>query len=57
MAGRLRPAWFAPAIAGRAARDHIGSSSYGQDTSAAVAARRLTGLVTLIAYWAEAGQR
>jgi len=42
-------------VAGRAARDHIGQSSYGQDNSAVAAARRVTGLVTLIADWAEAG--
>jgi len=52
--GAAKYSWFAPAIAGRAARDHIGPSSYGQDTSAAAAARRVTGLVTLIADWAEA---
>jgi hypothetical protein len=53
--GAAKYCWFAPAVAGRAARDHIGQSSYGQDTSAAAAARRVTGLVTLIADWAEAG--
>ncbi len=53
--GAAKYSWFAPAVAGRAARDHIGQSSYGQDTSATAAARRVTGLVTLIADWAEAG--
>jgi hypothetical protein len=53
--GAAKYSWFAPMVAGRAARDHIGPSSYGQDTSAAAAARRVTGLVTLIADWAEAG--
>ena len=53
--GAAKYSWFAPAVAGRAARDHIGPSSYGQDTSAAAAARRLTPLVTLIAGWAAAG--
>ena len=52
--GAAKYSWFAPAIAGRAARDRIGPSSYGQDTSAAEAAHRLTALVTLIAGWAEA---
>jgi hypothetical protein len=52
--GAAKYAWFAPAIAGRAARDNIGRSSYGQDTSAAAAARRVTSLVTLIAEWADA---
>jgi len=54
--GAAKYSWFAPAIAGRAARDHIGQSSYGQDSSAAEAAHRVTALVTLIADWAEAGQ-
>ncbi len=54
--GAAKYSWFAPMVAGRAARDHIGPSSYGQDTSAAAAARRVTGLVTLIADWSEAGQ-
>jgi hypothetical protein len=53
--GAAKYSWFAPAIAGRAARDHIGPASYGQDTSAAEAAHRVTALVTLIADWAEAG--
>jgi len=52
--GAAKYSWFAPAVAGRAARDNIGRSSYGQDTSAAAAARRVTGLVTLIADWADA---
>jgi len=51
--GAAKYSWFAPAVAGRAARDHIGRSSYGQDTSAAAAARRVTRLVTLIADWAD----
>ena len=33
--GAAKHSWFAPMIVGRAARDHIGPSSYGQDTSAA----------------------
>jgi hypothetical protein len=53
--GAAKYSWFAPAIAGRAARDHIGPASYGQDTSATAAAHRVTALVTLIADWAEAG--
>lgn len=53
--GAAKYSWFGPALAGRAARDHIGQSSYGQDTSAATAARPLTALVTLIADWAKAG--
>jgi hypothetical protein len=52
--GAAKYAWFAPAVAGRAARDNIGRSSYGQDTSAAATARRVTSLVTFIADWAEA---
>lgn len=51
--GAAKYSWFAPAIAGRAARDHIGQSSYGQDGSAAAAARRVTPVVTLIADWAD----
>ena len=38
---------------GRAVRDDLGARSYGQDASAAAAVRRLTGLVTLLATWAE----
>jgi hypothetical protein len=53
--GAAKYSWFVPAIAGRAARNHIGSSSYGEDDSAAAPPRRVTGLVTLIADWAEAG--
>jgi hypothetical protein len=53
--GAAKYSWFAPAVVGRAARDHIGQSSYGQDTSAAAAVRRVTGLVTLIADWADIG--
>ena len=52
--GAAKYAWFAPAVAGRAARDSIGRSSYGQDASAAAACRRVTSLVTLIADWADA---
>jgi hypothetical protein len=51
--GAAKYSWFAPAIAGRAARDHIGQSSYGQDGSAADAARRVLPIVTLIADWAD----
>jgi hypothetical protein len=51
--GAAKYSWFAPMVAGRAARDHIGPSSYGQDRSAAAAAFRLTPLVTLIADWAD----
>ena len=53
--GAAKYSWFPPAIAGRAARDQLGPSSYGQDTSATAAAHRVTALVTLIADWAEAG--
>ncbi len=35
--GAAKYSWFAPAVAGRAARDRISQSSYGQDTSAAAA--------------------
>lgn len=52
--GAAKYSWFAPAVAGRAARDNIGRSSYGQDASAAAAASRVTPLVTLIADWADA---
>ena len=51
--GAAKYSWFAPMVAGRAARDHLGPSSYGQDSSAAAAALRLTPLVTLIAGWAD----
>jgi hypothetical protein len=57
--GAAKYSWFGPAVASRAARDDLGPSSYGQDRSAAVAARRVTPLVTLIAEWSartEAGQ-
>ena len=52
--GAAKYSWFAPMVAARAARDHIGPSSYGQDTSAAAAVHRMTRLVVLIADWAEA---
>ena len=45
--GAAKYSWFAAAVAGRAARDNIGRSSYGQDASAAAAASRVTALVTL----------
>jgi hypothetical protein len=51
--GAAKYSWFAPAFIGRAIRDDLGPRSYGQDASAAVAVRRLTGLVTLIADWAQ----
>jgi len=51
--GAAKYSWFGPALAVRAARDDLGRSSYGQDTSAAAAIRRLTPLVTLIADWAD----
>ncbi len=51
--GAAKYSWFAPAFIGRAIRDDLGPRSYGQDASAAAAVRRLTGLVTLIAEWAE----
>jgi hypothetical protein len=51
--GAAKYSWLAPMVAGRAARDHLGPSSYGQDNSAAAAALRLTPLVTLIADWAD----
>jgi hypothetical protein len=49
--GAAKYSWFGPAVASRAARDDLGPSSYGQDRSAAVAVRRVTPLVTLIAEW------
>ena len=52
--GAAKYSWFAPMIVGRAARDHIGPSSHGQDTSAGAAIQRVTRLVVLIADWAEA---
>jgi hypothetical protein len=39
-------------VVSRAARDHLGPSSYGQDRSASEAVRRVTPLVALIAEWA-----
>ena len=51
--GAAKYSWFAPAFIGRAIRDDLGTRSYGQDASAAAAVRRLTGLVTLLAEWAE----
>ncbi len=50
--GAAKYSWFAPAVVSRAARDHLGPSSYGQDRSAGEAVRRVTPLVTLIAEWA-----
>jgi hypothetical protein len=54
--GAAKYSWFGPVTVGRAARDVLGNKSYGQDTSAAAAVRRLAGLVTLIADWAQAGR-
>ncbi len=51
--GAAKYSWFAPAFIGRAIRDDLGPRSYGHDASAAAAVRRLTGLVTLIAEWAQ----
>jgi hypothetical protein len=51
--GAAKYSWFAPAFIGRAIRDDLGPRSYGQDASAAAAVSRLTGLVTLIADWAQ----
>jgi len=51
--GAAKYSWFGPVVAGRAIRDDVGNKSYGQDTSAASALRRLTSLVTLITDWAQ----
>jgi aminoglycoside/choline kinase family phosphotransferase len=51
--GAAKYSWFAPVLIGRAIRDDLGTRSYGQDASAATALRRLTGLVTLLAGWAQ----
>jgi len=51
--GAAKYSWFGPVVAGRAIRDDVGTKSYGQDTSAASALRRLTSLVTLITDWAQ----
>jgi hypothetical protein len=50
--GAAKFSWFGPAMTGRAIRGDMGNASYGQDTSAAAAIERLTGLVALIADWA-----
>jgi hypothetical protein len=55
--GAAKYSWFGPATVGRAVRDVLGNKSYGQDSSPAEAVHRLTGLVTLIAEWAQAGRR
>jgi hypothetical protein len=52
--GAAKFSWFGPAMIGRAIRGDMGSASYGQDTSPAVAVERLAGLVALIADWAAA---
>ncbi len=52
--GAAKYSWFGPAIVSRVIRDDLGRRSYGRDTSAAAAVRRLTGLVTLISEWAQA---
>jgi hypothetical protein len=51
--GAAKYSWFAPVLIGHAIRDDLGTRSYGQDASAATALRRLTGLVTLLAGWAQ----
>jgi hypothetical protein len=55
--GAAKYSWFGPVVAARAVRDEAGNKSYGQDTSAASALRRLTGLVTLITDWAHTADR
>jgi hypothetical protein len=52
--GAAKYSWFAPAIIGRAIRDDLGLRSYGHDPSAAATLSRLTGVVTLLAEWAQA---
>ena len=52
--GAAKYSWFGPVMVGHVIRDDLGRRSYGRDTSAAAAARRLTGLVTLISEWAQA---
>jgi hypothetical protein len=52
--GAAKYSWFGPVIAARAIRGTIGNASYGQDTSATSAARRLTPLVTMLATWSQA---
>jgi hypothetical protein len=56
LCGAAKYSWFAPAFIVRAIRDELGNGSYGQDASAAAAISRLTGLVTLLADWADAGR-
>jgi thiamine kinase-like enzyme len=51
--GAAKYSWFAPAYITRAIRDELSPASYGQDTSAAEAVSRLTGLITLLAEWAD----
>jgi hypothetical protein len=57
VSGAAKYSWFGPVTAGRAVRGVLGNKSYGQDSSPAEAVHRLTGLVTLIAEWAQAGHR
>lgn len=51
--GAAKYSWFGPATIGRAMRNDMGKSSYGQDTSATAAVQRLAGVVALIAEWSE----
>jgi hypothetical protein len=52
--GAAKYSWFGPVIAARAIHGTVGNASYGQDTSATSAARRLTPLVTMLATWSQA---
>lgn len=51
--GAAKYSWFGPTVLRRALLDDSGTSSYGQDTSAAAAVQRLAGVVTLIARWGD----
>ncbi len=53
--GAAKYRWFAPLALGRVIRDGtFGHPQYGRDTSGESALRRLQGLVTLLADWAQA---
>ncbi|HEY3870230.1 MAG TPA: aminoglycoside phosphotransferase family protein [Actinocrinis sp.] len=51
--GAAKYCWFAPAVLQRAVSGDVGKSSYSKDASVQELVARLTGLVTLIARWAQ----
>jgi hypothetical protein len=51
--GAAKYSWYGPAVLGRVVKDDVGTSNYSKDNSVETAVRRVTGMVTLIADWAD----